>query len=97
VQFESFHDRIMQGKRPPPLEQTGQIAEERTTARAFATALADPSIENHIQESVQLYRDVGGGAIPKLMFPAAVVHGEIHPLQHMFDVLESHLDVKPLR
>jgi len=97
AQFESFHDRIMQGDRPPSLEQTRQIAQEMVTAHAFATALADPSIEKHIQESVQLYRDVGAGAIPKLIFPTAVVHGEIHPLQQMFDVLESHLDLKPLR
>jgi len=64
---------------------------------AFAAALADPSIEKRIQESVQLYRDVGAGPIPKLILPTAVINGEIFPLQHMFDVLESHLDIKPLR
>jgi len=54
-------------------------------------------VERHIQESIQLYRDLGTGPIPKLVLPTAVIHGEIHPLQHMFDVLESHLEVKPLR
>jgi uncharacterized membrane protein len=96
TQFEQFHNRIMEGERPPSLEQTRQIAEELITPHAFAAALADPSVEKHIHESVQLYRDIGAGPIPKLILPTAVIHGEIYPLQHMFDVLESHLDVRPL-
>jgi protein-disulfide isomerase len=96
-QFEQFHNRVMEGERPPSLEQTRQIAQELITPQAFASALADPSIEKHIQESVQLYRNVGAGPIPKLILPAAVIHGEIYPLQHLFDVLESHLEIKPLR
>jgi uncharacterized membrane protein len=96
MKFEQFHDRIMQGDRPPSLEQTRHIAEEIVTASAFATALADPSIDKHIQESVQYYRDVGAAAIPKLVLPSALVSGEIYPLQHLYDVLESHLDVKPI-
>ncbi|HEV8291480.1 MAG TPA: vitamin K epoxide reductase family protein, partial [Tepidisphaeraceae bacterium] len=96
-QFEQFHNRIMEGDRPPSLQQTRQIAEELISPGAFAAALADPSVEKHIQESVQLYRAVGAGPIPKLILPAAVIHGEIYPLQHMFDILESHLNVKPLR
>jgi uncharacterized membrane protein len=95
--FEEFHNRIMEGERPPSLEQTRQIAEEVIMSQAFAAALTHPSIEKHIQESIQLYRDLGTGPIPKLVLPTAVIHGEIHPLQHMFEVLESHLDVKPLR
>lgn len=96
VRFEQFHDRVMQGERPPTLEQTRQIAEELLTSSAFAIALSDPAIEKHIQESVQLYRNVGGGPIPKLILPTAVVGGEIYPLQHLYDVLESYLDLKPL-
>jgi len=96
-QFEQYHNRIMEDEHPPSLEETRKIAQEFVTPRAFAAALADPSIEKHIQESVQLYREAGTGPIPKLIFPTAVVHGEIFPLQHLFDVLESYLDVKPLR
>jgi len=96
-QFEQFHNRVMEDDRPPSLEQTRQIAQELITPPAFAAALADPSIEKRIQESVQLYRNVGAGPIPKLILPAAVIHGEIYPLQHVFDVLESHLEIKPLR
>ena len=95
--FEQFHNRIMEGERPPTLDQTRHIAEETVTPAAFATALADPSIEKHIQESVQLYRSVGGGAIPKLILPTASIGGEIYPQQHLYDVLESYLDLKPLR
>jgi uncharacterized membrane protein/protein-disulfide isomerase len=95
--FEQFHDRVMQGEKPPSLEQTRQIAEETIIPSAFAAALSDPAIEKHIQESVQLYRTVGGGPIPKLILPTAVIGGEIYPQQHLYDVLESYLDVKPLR
>ena len=95
--FEEYHNRIMEGEKPPSLEQTRQIAEQLVTPRSFAAALADASIERHIQQSVQIYRDAGASQIPKLILPTAIIHGEIYPLQHMFDVLESYLDLKPLR
>ena len=95
--FEQFHNRIMEGERPPTLDETRKIAEALITQSAFASALTNPAIENHIHESIQLYRDVGARAIPKLILPTAVVSGEIYPQQHLYDVLESHLDVKPLR
>jgi uncharacterized membrane protein/protein-disulfide isomerase len=95
--FEQFHNRLMEGDRPPPLEQAREYAEELVTPSSFAAALADPSVEKHIQDSVQLYRDAGAGPIPKLILPKAMISGEIHPLQHMFEVLESHLDIKPIR
>ncbi len=96
-QFDEFHDRMMQGEHPPSLEETRKLAEQLTTPRAFAAALSDPSIEKHIQGSVQIYRDAGTGAIPQLILPTAVVKGEIYPQQHLYEVLESYLDVKPLR
>ena len=95
--FEEYHNRIMEGEKPPSLEQTRQIAEQLVTPRSFAAALADASIERHIQQSVQIYRDAGASQIPKLILPTAIIHGEIYPLQHMFDVLESYLDLKPVR
>jgi uncharacterized membrane protein len=97
AKFEQFHNRMMEGERPATLDQTRQIAEQLLTPSAFASALADPSIEKRIQDSVSLYRSVGAGPIPKLILPTAVVGGEIHPLQHLYDVLESYLDLKPLR
>ena len=96
AKFEQFHNRVMEGERPATLDQVRQIAEEIVTPSAFAAALADSSVEKHIQESVALYRSIGGGPIPKLILPTAVVGGEIYPQQHLYDVLESYLNVKPL-
>ncbi len=95
--FEQFHNRMMQGEHPPSPEQTRQIAEELMTPAAFAAALTSPSIEKHIHDSVDLYRDLARGPIPKLVLPTALISGEIYPQDHLFDVLESYLDVKPLK
>jgi uncharacterized membrane protein/protein-disulfide isomerase len=95
--FEEFHNRVMEGEKPLTLEQTRQIAESLVTPRAFAAALANPAIEKHIKDSVQIYREARAGQIPKLILPTVIIHGEIYPAQRMFDVLEHYLDVKPLR
>jgi len=97
ARFEEYHNRLMQGEHPPSLEQTRQIAEELLTPRAFAEALANPSIEKHIKGSVEIYRELNRGPIPKLILPTALISGEIYPQDHLFDVLESYLDLKPLR
>jgi len=51
-------------------------------------------------ESIDYLRDASAAqrikSQYKLSLPTAVVSGEIYPAQHMFDVLESYLDVKPL-
>jgi thiol-disulfide isomerase/thioredoxin len=95
--FEEYHKRIMEGARPPSIEQTRQIAEKLVTPEAFAAALANPAVEKHIKASVELYREARAGQLPKLVLPTIIVHGEIAPLQRLSELLEHYLHIKPLQ
>jgi hypothetical protein len=100
TKFEQYHNRLMEGDRPPSLDAARQYGEELVGKEPF-TNLNDPATERRIEEAVALYRLLSPSreesAIPKLILPEHVVHGEIQPLQHMYDVLESHLNIKPIR
>jgi uncharacterized membrane protein/thiol-disulfide isomerase/thioredoxin len=95
--FEVYHDRLMDGPKPPPLEEARSIAESLISPSRFAAALRDPYIDGRIEDSVALYRAVGTGPIPKLILPKYMISREIDSAQHLYDVLESHLEIKPLK
>ena len=52
-------------------------AEALVGKQALSAELALPHASSYIQKHVELYKQVGRGAVPKLMFPKATMTGTV--------------------
>lgn len=65
--FETYHEFLMQGGRPPSVEEARRRAEEMVGKEAFAEALQQPSVKQWMEDAMNVYRFIEGRSLPKLI------------------------------
>lgn len=88
-QFHTFHDWMFAAHRSTAQARTK--AEELVGKDALAAELRQPHASNYISKHVELYKRVGRGAVPKLMFPKATMTGSIGNTRTLCNTIEREL------
>ncbi|MCH2202609.1 MAG: thioredoxin domain-containing protein [Fuerstiella sp.] len=70
---------------------TKRRAEQLVGRERLATELNYPTAGQYIGKHVELYHRVGGGAVPKLMFPNSSMIGEVSSTQTLCNAIEREL------
>jgi hypothetical protein len=86
--FRGFHEWILTGTTAPATSQIRQRAEQIVGKDELQAELSRPLVRQFISKHVELYRRVGGGVVPKLLFPNTSIVGEITSSQPIVDILE---------
>jgi uncharacterized membrane protein/protein-disulfide isomerase len=89
--FVQYHRWLLGRELPTPLEEARQRAGALVGFDGLESALADPAVEQHLREGVEMLKAAGGGKIPKLLLPQAVVWGRVPTIEALSQVLEQQL------
>jgi uncharacterized membrane protein/protein-disulfide isomerase len=86
--FRGFHEWVLSGATVPSTAEIRQRAEQLVGKDQLQAELAKPQVGQYIAKHVELYRRVGGGIVPKILFPNTSIVGEISSGQPIVDILE---------
>ena len=74
--FQTFHDWMFEGHRT--VSTARQFAETLVDKERLRTELSSDVPGQYISRHVSLYQRVGSGQVPKLIFPATTMQGEVN-------------------
>lgn len=75
--FMEYHNWMFSGGRNRTVQEARQQAEKLVGAPALQKELSRKTVSEYISRHVELYRKVGSGSVPKLMFPKSTMTGEV--------------------
>ena len=89
--FQSFHDWMFQGHRTATTAR--QYAETLVDKERLKAELSSDVPGQYISRHVSLYKRVGSGQVPKLIFPATTMQGEVNSTITLCNAIERELAV----
>ncbi|MCA9008895.1 MAG: thioredoxin domain-containing protein [Planctomycetaceae bacterium] len=89
--FQTFHDWMFQGHRT--VSTARQFAESLVGKVPLQTELSSAVPGQYISRHVSLYQRVGSGQVPKLIFPATTMQGEVNSPTTLCNAIERELAV----
>ncbi len=87
--FHELHDWLFETKRTAA--STRRKAEELVGKEALTKELNYPTAGQYIARHVDLYKRVGAGSVPKLMFPKSSMVGEVSSTRTLCNTIEREL------
>lgn len=90
--FKDFHDWMFEATRSTA--QARSKAEQLVGKAALQAEMKLPHATNYILKHVDLYKKVGRGPVPKLMFPQATMTGQVASTQTLCTTIERELASK---
>ena len=87
--FGEFHDWLFAGPAAPSAQQARQKAESMVDKDKLAKELASGIPGKFIARHVQMYQKIGGGTIPKILFPNTTLSGEVGSPQTLRDLINQ--------
>lgn len=91
--FAAYDQWLFGSPRPPSVSEARAKAEQLVGMSALGGRLAEPRVEAKLRDAVELYRAVGGGKVPKLLLPQAVLWGRIPSVDELMRVLFDQLTI----
>lgn len=88
-QFKQFHDWMFERTRSP--SEARRYAEELVGKDRLEAELKLPHAESYISRHVDLYKRVGQGSVPKLMFPRSTMTGSVTSSRALISAIEREL------
>ncbi|TWU42345.1 vitamin K epoxide reductase family protein [Novipirellula artificiosorum] len=85
--FSDFHNWMFEGDEIPSFAAAKAKAETIVDAEKLKTELASGVPDKYIAKHIEIYRRVGEGTIPKLMFPQTSVVGEFSSVEGLVDLI----------
>ncbi len=76
-QFSEFHSWLFDGGRNRTAAEARRQAEQLVGKEALVKELNQKTASEYISRHVELYRRVGSGSVPKLLFPKSTMTGEV--------------------
>lgn len=89
--FGRYHNWLMEGGRSRTPREARRKAEELVGGEALRDELDTGVAAAYIRRHVELYRRVGAGAVPKLMFPGRTLTGEVSSTSTLCGTIEREL------
>lgn len=88
-QFKQFHDWMFEGQRSTSAAKA--YAEKLVGKDRLQAELDLPHAESYISRHVDLYKRVGQGSVPKLMFPRSTMTGSVTSSRALISAIEREL------
>jgi|GEM_PF-284640 len=89
--FQTFHDWMFQSSRTESAAR--QYAETLVDKERLKTEMASGVPNQYIGRHVDLYKRVGSGQVPKLIFPTTTMQGEVNSVKTLCQAIERELAV----
>lgn len=89
--FQTFHDWMFQSTRSESAAR--QFAETLVDKERLKTEMTSGVPGQYISRHVSLYQRVGSGQVPKLIFPATTMQGEVNSVTTLCQAIERELAV----
>jgi protein-disulfide isomerase len=89
--FREFHDWMFTGTATPTYASARREAERMVGSEALTKELDKTMAAKYIARHVDMYKRVGSGTIPKLLFPRSAIVGEITSGRDLSDMIEREL------
>ena len=87
--FHEFHDWMFETTRSPGTARAQ--AEKIVGAEKFRKEYSSKIPSEYVKRHVDLYKKVGQGSVPKLLFPKSTINGEINSKSTMVSTIEREL------
>lgn len=87
--FHEFHDWMFESTRSPASARAQ--AEKLVGAEKFRKEYSSKIPSEYVKRHVDLYKKVGQGSVPKLLFPKSTINGEINSKSTMVGTIEREL------
>lgn len=87
--FHEFHDWMFESTRSPASARAQ--AEKLVGAEKFRKEYSSKIPSEYVKRHVDLYKKVGQGSVPKLLFPKSTINGEINSKSTMVSTIEREL------
>ena len=87
--FHEFHDWMFETTRSPASARAQ--AEKLVGAEKFRKEYSSKIPSEYVKRHVDLYKKVGQGSVPKLLFPKSTINGEINSKSTMVGTIEREL------
>lgn len=87
--FQEYHEWLMSAEPVPSAAIAKAKAAQLVGSAELEKELAQPNASRYISKHVEIYRKMGAGPIPKLVFANTVLTGEIRSVQQLCDVIEG--------
>lgn len=84
-QFPPFHSWLFETARTAA--EARQYAAQLVGEKALQDELALPHAANYIVKHVELYERIGGGSLPKILFPRSTVSGSVESASTLIDMI----------
>jgi protein-disulfide isomerase len=75
--FMTYHDWMFSAGRNRTSFEARQYAEQLVGREALQKELSRKTVGEYIARHVELYKKVGSGSVPKIMFPKSTMTGEV--------------------
>ena len=85
--FNQFHDWMFQGYDAPSFARALQYARELVGQEKLDESLNNRIVDSYVKKHVEIYRRLGAGTIPKLLFPRTGIVGEYSSVQGLVDFI----------
>jgi protein-disulfide isomerase len=89
--FGEFHDWLFESTGNTRVSVARKKAEELVGTDALTAELANPYAGQYIEKHVDLYKRVGAGAVPKLLFPNATLTGAVSSTTTLCNTIDREL------
>jgi uncharacterized membrane protein/protein-disulfide isomerase len=89
VKFREFHEWIFSSHATPTTARAK--AEQMVGAEKFRKEYASKTPSEYVRRHVELYKKVGRGSVPKLLFPRSTINGEINSVATLSSTIEREL------
>ncbi len=86
--FREFHDWLFDGGRNRTASEARKHAEQLVGKDLLQKELSQKTASEYISRHVELYRKVGAGSVPKLLFPKSSMTGEVNSLSAISRAIE---------
>jgi uncharacterized membrane protein/protein-disulfide isomerase len=89
VKFREFHEWVFSSHATPMTARAK--AEQMVGAERFRKEYASKTPSEYVRRHVELYKKVGRGSVPKLMFPKSTINGEMNSVATLCSTIEREL------
>lgn len=87
--FPAFHEWLFSGEAAPTARSARIEAESLVDSEKLAEELGGETVDLYIAKQVELYRMVGAGTVPKMLFPDVTVTGNAGSAESLVRIIEQ--------
>jgi protein-disulfide isomerase/uncharacterized membrane protein len=91
AQFTKFHNWLFTGEAVPTFASAKAYAETLVDPQKLATELKSQVPGQYIAKNVELYKRVGSGNVPKLLFSSTSIVGEFNSIDGLVEVIQREI------